>query len=100
MTGGYNDNKYLSSTELLQDKSPHWVSTGPLPSPRAYLAGVTIHQRVLVTGGSEKGEYHDDILEFDPSTEEWILLDKMRVARRTHAVSVVNWEDVRQFCVH
>ena len=99
MTGGYNDNKYISSTELLHHDSTDWVFTGELPSPRAYLGGVNINQRVLVTGGSKKGEYYDDILEFEPSNGEWTLLDKMKVARRTHAVSAVNWEDVRQFCV-
>ena len=98
VTGGYNDNQDISSTEILRDNSPAWLFTGELPSPRSYLRGVSINNRVMVTGGSLKGEYYDDILEFDPSQGAWTHLGKMMVARRTHAVSTVNWEDVREFC--
>ena len=98
VTGGYNDNKDISSTEMLGENSPSWTFTGELPTPRAYLSGTNINNRVVVTGGSHKGEYYDDILEYDPALGEWSVLGSMMVARRTHGVSAVNWEDVRQHC--
>ena len=36
--------------------------------------------------------YYDDILEFDPLTWQWELVDRMIQAREFHAVSVINFE--------
>ena len=41
--------------------------------------------------------YYDDILEFDPLTGQWELVDRMIQARRYHAVSVINFES--ELCV-
>ena len=38
------------------------------------------------------GYHYDDILEFDPLTGEWKLVDRMIQGRHDHAVSVVNFE--------
>ena len=40
----------------------------------------------------------DEILEFHADTEEWSLAGRMVVARRTHAVSTISFEDVAQHC--
>ena len=40
----------LSSTELLVSGSSHWVETGPLPSPRSVVRGVTIENIFYLTG--------------------------------------------------
>ena len=40
----------------------------------------------------------DEILEFHADTEEWSLAGRMVVARRTHAVSTISFEDVSQHC--
>ena len=37
--------------------------------------------------------YYDDILEFDPLTGQWKLVDRMIQARQYHAVSVVDFEE-------
>ena len=36
--------------------------------------------------------YYEDILEFDPLTGQWKLVDKMMQARGYHAVSVIDFE--------
>ena len=40
------------------------------------------------SGGSD-GSYKDEILEFDPITKQWKLVDRMIKARVDHAVSVI-----------
>ena len=42
--------------------------------------------------------YYDDILEFDPLTGQWELVGRMRNVRRDHALAVVNFSQVAQFC--
>ena len=42
--------------------------------------------------------YYDDILEFDPLTGQWELVDRMIQARWYHAVSVIKYSEVDQFC--
>ena len=53
MTGGWESNlngHELSSTELLEHGAAEWTNTGSLPSPRYLARGVTIHNKVIVTG--------------------------------------------------
>ena len=40
----------------------------------------------------------DDVLEFDIVTEEWKKIANMIETRRYHAVSVVDVDDVKQYC--
>ena len=40
----------------------------------------------------------DDILEFDPLTGQWNLVDRMIRSRAAHAVSAVNYTMVAQYC--
>ena len=48
--------------------------------------------------GGNDGSYSDEILEFDPLTEQWKLVDRMKKARSYHAVSVIEYGEVEQFC--
>ena len=50
-------------------------------------------------GGYNEGSstYSDEILEFDPLTGQWELMDRMIQAREQHAVSVINFES--ELCV-
>ena len=50
VTGGYDDNDYLSSTETLTAGSSEWQYAGALPSARAALSGVTIDNQFYVLG--------------------------------------------------
>jgi len=52
-----------------------------------------------MTGGGDGSEiYYDDILEFDPLTGEWKLVDRMIQARGLHAVSVIDFNEVAGIC--
>ena len=53
MTGGEDSNianHELDSTELLVQGAAVWTNTGALPSPRYLARGVTIDNKVIVTG--------------------------------------------------
>ena len=47
---GYSGSGYLSSTELLVETGLAWVFTGDLPSPRSFLRGANIDNKILITG--------------------------------------------------
>ena len=51
VTGGYDGNR-LDSTELLLPSATSWttIDSAALPSPRIYLRGATLNNKVLVTG--------------------------------------------------
>ena len=53
VTGGYDGDNYLSSTETFSFGYSTWVSFSPsgnLPSPRRSLSGVTVNNQILVVG--------------------------------------------------
>ena len=127
MTGGdaIIDGVYtlLSSTELLREGSKAWVTAGQLPGqPRKMLRGVSVDNRVLMTGkeirhhywdhdysisgghyevaqaNGRSGRSVDDIVEFDPETGQWKEVGKMLEKRYGHAMAVVDWDDIKQYC--
>jgi len=98
VTGGSYYGDYISSTELLVGTASAWVNTGELPSPRQALRGANINNRVVMTGGYDGSSNSDDILEFDPLTEQWELVDRMIQARSHHAVSIINYSEVAGIC--
>ena len=49
VTGGYGGG-YLDSTELLLPSATSWIHSAALPSPRFYLSGATLDNKVVVTG--------------------------------------------------
>ena len=51
MTGGYDGEAPLASTELLLEGGLGWEPAAPLPSPRAGLRAASVNNRVIVTGG-------------------------------------------------
>ena len=115
MTGGWESNlngHELSSTELLVQGAAEWTSTGSLPSPRYLARGVTINNKIIVTGmlthfcavddflailkGGSNGL--DEILQFDADTGEWQLIGHMRFARQEHATSIINFNEIKDYC--
>ena len=40
----------------------------------------------------------DEILEFEPSSGTWVLVDRMMSARFLHAVSVISTEEINIYC--
>ena len=113
VTGGYGD-EYLTSTEILTSGASVWTETGPLPSPRAYSRGVSINNRILITGtgkakkdktscsivsgGFNKTSPLGEIMQFDPDSENWSMVGVMKNAREYHGISVVNATIVEEYC--
>ena len=54
----------------------------------------------LYSGGkvSISSDEYNEILEFRPDTEDWSLAGRMLEARDYHAVSTINFEDVKKYC--
>ena len=50
----------------------------------------------MVDDGS--GRSADDIVEYDPKTGQWKELGKMLEKRYGHAMAVVDWDDIKQYC--
>ena len=50
VTGGYDLDNVLDSTELLLPSATSWSYSAALPSPRYDLSGATLDNKVLVTG--------------------------------------------------
>merc|ERR1711902_458916 len=106
VSGGYglgedNFNNYLlSSTELLVESASTWVYSGELPSPRGYLRGINIDDKILMTGGYTKGWIgtgddsiiSDEILEFDSLTGQWKIVDRMIQTRGAHAMAAIDFD--------
>ena len=57
VTGGCTGHRYdkkcsewTDSTELLTEEDKAWVNSAPLPSPRDYLSGASINNKIIVSG--------------------------------------------------
>ena len=44
-------------------------------------------------------DVYDEILQFHPDTEKWTLAGNMIQAKYGHAVTTINFEDVREHCI-
>ena len=55
---------------------------------------------VSSSGGSDENfVMYDEILQYEEDYEEWTLAGHMIEARVNHAVSTVQFEDVRDHCI-
>ena len=55
-----------------------------------------------VSGGQGGGGYNDDILMFDPesgSNGQWRRIGTMKMKRRGHAMSVINYNQIKDYCM-
>ena len=50
------------------------------------------------TGGHHDGVDLDDILEWDPSTEQWSTVGSLQQARKHHGMSAIQLSDVSDYC--
>jgi len=101
VTGGWIG-EYLDSTELLIEGDASWtISEKKLPTGRSDLVGISINNKIFMTGGSddESGTGLDEVIEFNTNTEEWSLVENMRNGRNSHATSVVDINIAKQFCL-
>ena len=55
-----------------------------------------------ILGGKDSGRQEwnnrNDILQYNPETEEWQKIGTMKEARKLHAVTVVSYKDYAYWC--
>ena len=70
-----------------------------LPPARSGLRAASIGGTVYVTGGYGD-TYLSDIQTWDPELSSWSKVGDMARDRSYHAVTVVNYHVISQYCVH
>ena len=65
---------------------------------RSYFNGITLNDIFHVTGGSSTGSTNTEVLAWDPATEIWGKVGDMQQSRSRHAVTLVRYEDIQQYC--
>merc|ERR1711915_120325 len=97
VAGGYNSD-YLKSTETLIIGSASWQTAGSLPNAVYGIRGVSISNKIILTGGYNNGEYLDPVLEFNQETRDWKLVGHLSEPRNLHAASVVPLNEATKYC--
>ena len=118
VAGGIDPSRseYLKSTEIFSDNNEAWTNVGDLPHSVEGIAAINYRNTVyasgtsnylylymifiqyVFTGGYDGEDYFANILKFDPESGEWGLVGSMLAPRAYHAASLVNLEDVRDYC--
>merc|ERR1711973_933666 len=100
VAGGSNkDSVDISSTETLVEGGTTWNFQKPLPSERKALRGVSLVDRVIMTGGTLYGtSVNKDVLMFDPKTSNWTKTGTMKSFRFYHGASLIKFADVSNYC--
>merc|ERR1711934_1074409 len=89
VSGGVGDGGTLmSSTEIYSDSA--WRNAGALPQTMWGMSAATINNRFLLFGGNG-GSDLDNILEFNPETESWSEIGKMKEARSQNRLAIVTF---------
>jgi len=88
---------YLASTEILTNGGSRWMDVEPLPSGAIGLQGVSVDNKIFMTGG--QGICHlDTILSFDIESHSWSMVGHMKDIRSFHGFSLVNVDDIVDYC--
>ena len=101
------------------DGGSEWTATGELPVVMDGLRGVSMNNKVFITGNiihsamisisinSNPGgfnfdnydlNYQDYILQFNVDNGSWTHVGQLQVTRSDHGASVVNVEDIINYC--
>jgi len=101
VTGGLN--KITLDTTELSFNEGDWsvVTSGNLPTARIGPRGVSLYNRVFMTGGWEypNSDFNSDVLEWDIYSEQWSKRSLIE-PRVYHSVSVLPWNDVEPYCIY
>ena len=104
---------YLASTEILTNGGSRWMDVEPLPSGAIGLQGVSVDNKIFMTGKSQymydlqnifvvpggQGICHlDTILSFDIESHSWSMVGHMKDIRSFHGFSLVNVDDIVDYC--
>ena len=112
VVGGHTGSFYLDTTEVYQDNEWRIVS-GKLPFAVAALRAQKINDKIILFGiyhfmiglffiyqtlGGINGLTYNNILEYNPGTEQWQEVATMKEARSYHAVTIVSLKDYAAWC--
>jgi len=95
-----SDQRASTPTEVLTQGSDTWTLATPLPQARSGLAGVTVDNRLYMTGGMYNSTNpSDEILEWRDEEQIWALGLWMENGRSNHAASSVTIDDnIMKYC--
>ena len=102
VTGGWDASrkKQIATTEIMSGTAPGgWRSVGRLPSARNAPRGITVANMIFVTGGRARSGAVAEILQFDPTSEEWVVTGQMKKERYAHAVTVMPFGLINEMCI-
>merc|ERR1711933_420312 len=86
-----------------------WTFKAPLPNKVTNLRGVTINNKILMTGGYDEDDvqksesnynFYDTILQYDPDSDIWEVVGHMMETRNSHAVIVRDSGEFSDYCKH
>ena len=103
VVGGLGDGHLLASLESVtyheSAMDPWTLHPDSLLPARTGLKAASIDGTVYVTGGYDGGTYLSDIQTWDPELSSWSKVGDMARDRSYHAVIVVDYAVISQYCV-
>jgi len=98
VAGGWEKYNNLASTESLLIGDASWQIAGSLPNAVNGIRGVSISNKIFLTGGYSWGVYFDSVLEFNEETRDWKLVGHLSEPRGNHGASVVPLMEASKYC--
>ena len=90
--GGKNSSSIYSSVETYRTTSNGWVNGPSLPTPVRHSIAITVNEKIYLIGGiNASGQNINQVLCFDPSTNQWSAKANMPTAR--HSKKLVWFEN-------
>ena len=91
---------YCINTEIFFFGSESWKGAGKLPTPLTSLKGVSINNKIIMTGGRGEDLFDSSnaVLNFNITSEQWEQVGEMTNKRFNHGASYVPVVDVIDFC--
>ena len=93
------------SCEMNIGGTMQWTYTSSLPRPLTGLRGVTLDNRIFMTGGGAGDEGNFvvsneilELVELEDSVLEWKVITNLKKGRVGHAVSLIPVSDYWQYC--
>ena len=99
LTGGSDDDDYLSSTEIIDTEDGSVTMAGPMNSKRAWhgmgVATINGKDRLAVFGGEDRETVLDSVELYDTLTEKWEVADfKLSKSNSIFSFLTVKVEDI------
>ena len=76
-----------------------WTVSGDLPRETKQMVGASLGGVFYVMGGNLPGEYSSKVLSWNHDDKKWEEEGDMIDARSKHAISVVVFSDIANYCI-